>query len=152
MSAERPVPSVPSKLAAPTLAASKQSLQMSSIKQATIEHKIVDGSREHLGGEEVVRIFRGQTGVSPVLLPLIGSILFRPRTVIVTQTSIVTVEQRIWSQSTVRRMVSRHRCGSVPIAVGRWGLRIGKDAKIFASLTTIEDMQHVAQLASQPTP
>lgn len=50
--------------------------------------RLVENAREHLGGEDVLAVFRGQTLVSPVMLPLVGSVLgmavAKPRAVIVT--------------------------------------------------------------------
>lgn len=121
---------------------------MPSVKQATIDSKVLDAASAHLRGETVLGMFRGHTGVSPVMLPLIGSIIFKPRTVMVTESSVVTLQQSMWSQSTVVRLVSRHERGSTPIEVGRWGLKIGDDAKVFAALGSLEDMREVARLAA----
>lgn len=122
---------------------------MTSIKQATIEHKLIRAARPHLGDEKVLAMFRGHTGLSPLMLPLIGSIVFNPRAVIVTESSVVTLQQSVWSQSTVVRLVSRYQCGSVPVDVGRWGLKIGDDEKVFAALGNLEDMQEVARLVAR---
>jgi hypothetical protein len=62
---------------------------------------------------------------------------------------VVTVQQSQWSLSRVTSLVSQHRCGSVPIELSRWGLKIGDDAKIFAFVTTFEDMKQVAHLAGR---
>src|SRR5436309_14840908 len=94
-------------------------------KRARIERKLGDNSREHLGNEEVLAVFRGQTRVSPLIVPLIGPLLVglvEPRAVLVTEKSVLTVEQSRWSQSTVGNMVSRYDRGSVPIELTRWGL------------------------------
>jgi hypothetical protein len=66
----------------------------------------------------------------------------------VTEHSVITLQQSRWSQSTVVGMVSRHDRGSVPVEVTRWGLRIAGEEKIYASLSTLEDMREVARLAS----
>ncbi len=123
---------------------------MPSGKRIRIERKLVEKAREYLGDEEVLRVFRGQTAVSPVFLPLIGQLLFsvKPRTVLVTERSVLTVQQSRWSQSTVVGVVSRHECGSVEVEAGRWGLQIGEDEKIYASLSTLDDMKQVARLAA----
>jgi hypothetical protein len=121
---------------------------MTSVKQTTIALKLLHAARPHLRGEEVLAMFRGHTGVSPLMLPLLGSILFKPRAVIVTESSVVTLQQSVWSQSTVVRLVSRYACGSVPVDVGRWGMKIGNDDKVFASLGDLEDMQEVARLVA----
>lgn len=115
-----------------------------------IERKLIEKAEKLLGGEEVLGIFRGQTFVSPVLVPLIGPLLFtvKPRAVIVTERSVITLQQSRWSQSTVVGVVSHHECGSVPVEVTRWGLRIDGEEKIFASLSTLEDMREVARVAS----
>lgn len=125
---------------------------MVTAKRNRIEHKLVDNAREHLQDEEVRGLFRGQTFVSPVILPIVSSLLLmvKSRAVIVTDKSVVTVQQSFWSESTVVALVSRHDCGSIPIEVSRWGLKIGDDPKIFALLTTLEDMTEVARLAAQP--
>jgi hypothetical protein len=121
-------------------------------KRARIERKLGDNSREHLGNEEVLTVFRGQTRVSPLVLPLIGPLLVglvKPRAVLVTGRTVLTVEQSRWSQSTVGSVVSRYDRGSVPIEVTRWGLRIGDDEKIFALPSTLADMHDVARLAER---
>jgi hypothetical protein len=128
----------------------EQLVRVPSDKRIRIERKLVEKAREHLGDEEVLRVFRGQTVLSPVFVPLIGPMLFmvKPRTVMVTERSVITLQQSRWSQSTVVGVVSRHACGSVPVEVTRWGLRIGGEDKIFASLATLDDMREVARVAS----
>lgn len=120
-------------------------------KQLRIERALVDAARRHLRDENVLAVFRGQTFLSPAIAPLIGSltVVAKPRTVIVTANSVVTVQQSLWSLSRVTSLVSQHRCGSVPIELSRWGLKIGDDAKIFAFVTTFEDMKQVAHLADR---
>jgi hypothetical protein len=127
----------------------EQFVRVPSGKRIRIERKLVEKAREYLGDEEVLRIFRGQTLVSPVFVPLVGPLLFivKPRTVMVTERSVITVQQSRWSQSTVVSLVSKHECGSVQIEVTRWGLRIGDEEKIYGSLSTLEDMKEVARLA-----
>ena len=66
----------------------------------------------------------------------------------VTERSVITLQQSRWSQSTVAGFVSRHDCGSVPVEVTRWGLRIDGEDKIFASIGTLDDMREVARVAS----
>lgn len=132
----------------------EQLVRVPSDKRIRIERKLVQKAREHLGDEEVLRVFRGQTSVSPVFVPLVGPLLFtvKPRTVIVTERSVITLQQSRWSQSTVAGVVSHHDCGSVPVEVTRWGLRINGDEKIFAALSTLEDMKEVGRLASGGAP
>jgi hypothetical protein len=128
----------------------EQLVRVPSDKRIRIERKLIEKAREHLGDEEVLGIFRGQTFLSPVFVPLVGPLLFmvKPRTVMVTERSVVTLQQSRWSQSTVVGVVSRHECGSVPVEVTRWGLRIDGEEKIFASLSTLEDMRAVGRAAS----
>ena len=128
----------------------EQLVRVPSDKRIRIERKLIEKAREHLGDEQVLRVFRGQTFLSPVFVPLIGPLLFmvKPRTVMVTERSVITLQQSRWSQSTVAGVVSRHQCGSVPVEVTRWGLKIGDEDTIFASLSTLEDMREVARLAS----
>lgn len=128
----------------------EQLVRVPSDKRIRIERKLVEKAKEHLGDEEVLRVFRGQTVLSPVFVPLVGAMLFmvKPRTVMVTERSVITLQQSRWSQSTVVGVVSRHDCGSVPVEVTRWGLRIDGEDKIFASLATLEDMKEVARVAS----
>ncbi|MBV9537093.1 MAG: hypothetical protein JO321_16980 [Solirubrobacterales bacterium] len=129
----------------------EQLVRVPSDKRMRIERKLVEKAREYLGDEEVLRLFRGQTSVSPLLLPLIGPLLFpvKLRAVMVTERSIVTLQQSRWSQSTIARLVSRHECGSVTVEVTRLGLKIDGEEKIFAALSTLEDMKEVARLASR---
>ncbi len=131
----------------------EQVVRVPSDKRIRIERKLVEKAREYLGDEEVLRIFRGQTQVSPVFVPLVGALLFnvKPRAVMVSERSVITVQQSRWSQSTVVRLVSRHERGVVAIEVTRWGLRIGDEETIYASLSTLDDMKEVARLASEPT-
>ena len=128
----------------------EQLVRVPSNKRIRIERKLIEKAREHLGEEEVLRVFRGQTFLSPVFVPLVGPLLFKvkPRTVMVSERSVITLQQSRWSQSTVVGVVSRHDCGSVPVEVTRWGLRIDGDEKIFAALSTLEDMREVARVAS----
>jgi hypothetical protein len=128
----------------------EQLVRVPSDKRVRIERKLVERAQEYLGDEEVLRVFRGQTLVSPVFVPLVGPLVFsvKPRTVMVSERSVVTLQQSRWSQSTVVRLVSKHPRGAVPIEVTRWGLRIGDEDKIYASLSTLDDMKQVARLAS----
>lgn len=130
-----------------------QLVRVPSDKRIRIERKLVEKAREYLGDEEVLRVFRGQTLVSPVFVPLVGPLLFsvKPRAVMVTERAVITFQQSRWSQSTIVGLVSRHELGSVPIEVSRWGLKIGAEDKIFASLSTLEDMHALARLASGAT-
>ena len=124
---------------------------MATDKRTRIERRLVDNGAEHLGDEEVLAVFRGQTRVSPLFLPLIGPLLFglvSPRAVIVTDRSVVTMQQSIWSQSTVVGLVSRYD-RSVPIEVSRWGLKIAGDQKIFALPSTFPQLHEVARLAER---
>jgi hypothetical protein len=84
-------------------------------------------------------------------LPLIGPLLFKlvhPRAVIVTDRSVVTVQQSLWSQSTVVGLVSRYS-RSVPIEVSRWGLKVGDDDKLFALPSTLPQLREAARLAER---
>ncbi len=128
----------------------EQLVRVPSDKRIRIERKLVEKAREYLGGEEVLRVFRGQTLVSPVFVPLIGPLLFRvkPRAVMVTERSVITFQQSRWSQSTIVGLVSRHELGSVPIELSRWSMKIDGEEKIYAALSTLEDMSAVARLAS----
>ncbi len=128
----------------------EQLARVESGKRIRIERKLIERAEELLGGEEVLRVFRGQTSLSPVFLPLIGPLflMVKPRAVIVTERTVITLQQSRWSQSTVVGVVSRHECGSVPVEVTRWGLRVDGDEKIFGALSTLEDMREVARVAS----
>jgi hypothetical protein len=120
-------------------------------KRTRIERRLVENSAEHVGDEQVLVVFRGQTYVSPLVLPLIGPLLFKlvhPRAVIVTDRSVVTVQQSLWSQSTVVGLVSRYG-RSVPIEVSRWGLKIGDDEKLFALPSTLPQLREAARLAER---
>lgn len=116
------------------------------------ERRLLDGAKEHLGDEQVLAVVRGQTLVSPIILPLIGPLLFlfnvKPRTVIVTDKSVVTVQESIWMQSSVVRLVSRYHCGSVLIQLTRLGLKIGDDKRIFAMRGSLPAMKQAAVLGS----
>src|SRR5579859_4126322 len=81
-------------------AAMEELVRVPSGKRIRIERKLVEKAREYLGDEEVLQVFRGQTAVSPVFLPLIGQLLFsvKPRTVMVTERSVLTLQQSRWSQ------------------------------------------------------
>lgn len=112
----------------------------------TLERKLVENAREHLGDERVRAVFRGQTHVSPVVLPLLAPVVFfflvKPRTVIVTDKSVITVQESSWLQSKVTRVVSRYPCGTVPIRRTRLGLKVADDATVFAmpgSLGVLDD-------------
>jgi hypothetical protein len=124
---------------------------MATDKRTRIERRLVENSGEHLRDEAVLAVFRGQTNVSPLVLPLIGPLFFKlvkPRAVIVTDASVVTVQQSIWSQSTVVGFISRYS-RSVPIEVSRWGLKIADDDKIFALPSTLPQLREVARLAER---
>lgn len=128
----------------------EQLVRVPSDKRLRIERKLIEKVRGHLDDEEVLRVFRGQTVLSPIFVPLVGPLLFvvKPRTVMVTERSVITLQQSRWSQSTVVGVVSRHDCGSVPVEVTRWGLKIAQEDKIFAFLSTLDDMKEVARVAS----
>ena len=116
-----------------------------------VERKLLESAKAFLGDERVLRIFRGQTLLSPVILPVIGSLPFitQPRSVIATEKSIVTVQQSAWSQCVIVRLVSRYACGSVPVHVSDLALKIADDEKVFALLTTVQDMNAVARIAAR---
>ena len=120
-------------------------------RTTTLERKLLESARVFVGDEYVVRIFRGQTLLSPVILPVIGSLPFiaQPRTVIATEKSIVTVQQSTWSQCAIVRLVSRYARGSVPVYVSDLALKIADDEKVFALLTTLQDMTAVGRLAAR---
>ena len=126
-------------------------VRVPSDKRIRIERKLAERATEMLGGDQVLRVFRGQTLVSPVFVPIVGQLLFmaKPRAVIVTEHSMITVQQSMWSQSTIVRVISRHERGGVPVELTSWGLRIGREEKIYASLSTLEDMKEVARLAAE---
>lgn len=50
------------------------------------------------------------------------------------------------------QLVSCHACGSAPVKVTRWGLRIGGDDTIFALLSTFAQMKEVSRLAQELAP
>jgi hypothetical protein len=120
-------------------------------KTIRVERKLLARAIVFLGDECVLRIFRGQTRLSPVMLPVIGSVPFirQPRTIIAKEKSIVTVQQSAWSESVIVRLVSRYACGSVPVYVSDWALKIAHDEQVFALLTTFRDMKAVARLAAR---
>ncbi len=128
----------------------EQLVRVASDKRLRVERKLVEKAQGLLGGERVLRIFRGQTFLSPVFVPLIGPLLWivKPRAVIVTERSVITLQESRFSQSRVVGVVSRHECGSVRVEVSRWGLRIDRDEKIYAALSTLQDMREVARVAS----
>jgi hypothetical protein len=118
-----------------------------------LEHKLVESARAHLGDERVLAVLRGQTQVSPVLLPLLAPLLFfflvKPRTVIVTDKSIITVQESIWQQSKVARVVSRYPCGTVPLRRTRLGLKIGEDATVFAMPASLSALDETVLIGSR---
>lgn len=117
-----------------------------------VERKLLESASKHIGDEKALVVFRGQTFVSPIALPLIGSLLFvwiaKPRTVIVTEKSLITVQESIWSESKVVRLVSRYRRGSVPVELSRLGLRIAQDKRIFSMIGSLPEMRRAAELGS----
>lgn len=119
-----------------------------------IEDKLIDNAREHIGDERVVVLCRGQTHISPVLLPLLAPLLLfflvKPRTAIVTDTSVVTVQENIFLQSRVARVVSRYPRGSVPIRRLRLGLKIGEDPTVFAMPGSLAALGQTVDLGLQP--
>jgi hypothetical protein len=112
------------------------------------ELKLIESVGEYLEDEPVVAVVRGQTFVSPLVLPIIGPLLFvflvNPRSVIVTDKSLITVQESIWFQSKVTRLISRYRKGAVPVSRTRLGLKIGEDRRIFAMLGSLPAMRVVA--------
>jgi hypothetical protein len=116
------------------------------------QQKLVESAKEHLRGEQVLAVFQGQTFISPVFLPVVSALLFvfgaRPRTVIVTDASVITLQESIWLQSKVSHLVSRHRRGSVPMKLTRLGLKVGDDAKIFAMIGSFQAMKQAAVVGS----
>jgi hypothetical protein len=83
---------------------------------------------------------------------VVSALLFvfgaRPRTVIVTDASVITLQESIWLQSKVSHLVSRHRRGSVPMKLTRLGLKVGDDAKIFAMIGSFQAMKQAAVVGS----
>src|SRR5438270_9720309 len=120
-----------------------------------IEDKLIESARKHLGDERVVVLLRGQTHISPVLLPLLAPLLFfflvKPRTVIITETSVVTVQESVFLQSRVARVVSHHPRGSVPIRRTRLGLKVGEDATVFAMPGSLGALGRTVDVGSEPT-
>jgi hypothetical protein len=98
------------------------------------ERMLLESAREHLGNERVRASVRGQPHVSPVVLPLLAPLLLfflvKPRSVIVTDRSIITVQESIWLQSTVKRVVSHYPCGAVSIRRTRLAVKVGSDPTI----------------------
>lgn len=122
---------------------------LTSRKQLRIEHKLIQAAQDLIDGEDVLAILRGQTLVSPVVVPLVGPLLAaKPRVVLVTPSFVVTVQQSMWSQSKIVRVVSRHVRGSVPVEVTRLALKIGDDDKIFAVFGSLEAIPEIARLSS----
>jgi hypothetical protein len=101
-----------------------------------LERMLLESAREHLGNERVRVIVRGQTHVSPVVLPVLAPLLLfflvKPRSVIVTDRSIITVQESIWLQSKVKRVVSHYPCGRVAIHRTRLGVKVGTDPTVYA--------------------
>ena len=120
-------------------------------KTIRVERKLLESARVFIGDGRVLGIFRGQTLLSPVVVPVIGSLPFvtRPRAVIATERSIVTVQLSSWSDCVIVRLVSCYPCGSVPVYVSDWALKIADDEKVFALLTTFRDMKAVARVAAR---
>jgi hypothetical protein len=85
---------------------------------------------------------------------LVGPILLisivKPRAVVVTEKSIVTVQPSRMRPSKVAAVVSRHDHGAVPVALPGLGLKIGDDDKVFAFVGTFRAMKEAARLAQQP--
>ena len=120
---------------------------MASLKRLRIEDGLVDGAAEHLEGEPVLALFRGQTVISPIFVPIISSltVVAKPRAVLVTRTWLVTVQQSLVSQSTVARVVSRHPRRSAAVTLARWSLQIADDPRIYALPSTLAAMRDVAR-------
>jgi hypothetical protein len=117
---------------------------------ALTERKLVEDAAEYVGEQPVRVVFRGQTILSPALLPIIGPLFMaRPRSVIVTDRSVITVQESIWFQSRVLRVISSYRRGSVSLGVTRFALKVGDDPKIFAMLGGFPAMRRVAVIGSQ---
>ena len=116
------------------------------------ERKLVESAAEHVGDARVLTVFRGQTLVSPAIVPLIGPIVSafvaKPRSVIVTDRSVITVQESLWFQAQVVRVVSTYPCGSAPMRLTRFGLKIGDDERIFARLGSFAAMKRVANFGS----
>lgn len=112
-----------------------------------VEQMLLESASDHLGNERVLVVFRGQTHVSPVVIPLLAPLLLfflvKPRSVIVTDRSIVTVQESVWLQAKVTRLISRYPCGAVPIRRTRLALKIADDPSVFGlpgSLRALDEM------------
>lgn len=116
-------------------------------RRPRVEHMLLESAREHLGGERVLAVLRGQTHVSPLLFPLMAPVLLfflvKPRAVIATDKSIITVQESMWLQAKVTRVVSRYPCGGVAIRRTRLGLKIGDDLTIFAMPASLSALDEV---------
>jgi hypothetical protein len=116
------------------------------------EEKLLAGLREHLRDEQVLAVVRGQTFISPLILPLIAPLLFlfvvKPRTVIITDKSVLTVEESMWVQSKVVRVVSQYPSGSVQVRFSHLGLTVGDDAKVFAMPGSLPAMRQAALMGA----
>jgi hypothetical protein len=87
-----------------------------------------------------------------VLVPLIAPLLFflvKPRTLIVTDKSVITVQESVWLESRVTRLVSRHPRGSVRIRRTRLGVKVGDEPTIFATPASLGAMSQTVAIASR---
>ena len=101
----------------------------------------------------MLAVFRGQTLISPAIVPVVGPIvslfMAKPRSVIVTETSVITVQESMWFEARAVRLVSRYRRGSVQLQLSRFGLKVGEDRRIFASLGAFPAMKRAVLLGSK---
>ena len=118
-----------------------------------LERMLLESARTHLGDERVGAVLRGQTHVSPLVLPLVAPLLLfflvKSRSVIVTDRSIITVQESIWLQSKVTRVVSQYPCGEVSIRRTRLGLKIGDDPTVYAMPGSLSALGHTVAAASR---
>jgi len=105
-------------------------------KAIRIEVKLLENAT-YLGNAQVLRMFRGQTLLSPVILPLIGYVPFivQPRSVIVTEKSALHSRR---ARGVNRRSSAwpHYARGSVPIDVTVERSRSGCE-NTFGLLTTL---------------
>ena len=121
-----------------------------------VERMLLESAREHLGNERVRAVMRGQTHVSPVVLPLLAPVLLfflvKPRSVIVTDRSIITVQESIWLQSKVTRVVSHYPRGGIPVRRTRLGLKIDDDPTVYAMPGSLRALGDTVSAGSRGVP
>jgi hypothetical protein len=119
-----------------------------------LERMLLESAREHLGDAPVRVVLRGQTHVSPLVLPLVAPVLLfflvKARSVIVTDRSIITVQESIWLQAKVTRVVSQYPRGGVAIRRTRLGLKVGNDPTVYAMPGSLGALKDTASAGSRP--